>query len=366
MQKNLHPFIIYGANGYSGRLITRLAIERGLKPLLAGRNAEAIRTLASYYQLPYEICDIADATALNDLCLSAHVMLNCAGPFSRTLRPILEACLKSGTHYLDITGEIAVFESCAAANAQITEAGIMAMPGVGFDVVPSDCLALYLKQQLPTATHLQLAFANIGGGISHGTATTMLENLQEGGAIRTNGAIVRVPAAYKTQKINFGNKTLLAVTIPWGDVSTAYYSTGIPNIEVYTAVSSRQIKFMEWSNNATFKWVLNRQFVKKAFQRQIDQRLVGPNEKQRQKALCYLWGKVTDTQGNTATATLTTPEGYTLTALTALQVVQKVLAGNAPIGYQTPAKAYGANFILEINGVKRQDIQKSYKIDIIN
>ena len=138
--------------------------------------------------------------------------------------------------YLDITGEIPVFEMAAQLNERARTAGIMIMPGVGFDVVPTDCMALFLKNQLPDAVQLQLAFASAGGSISHGTASTMILGLGEGGLIRENGIIVKCPLGHKSMYVNFDGDEKFVMTIPWGDVSTGYYTTGIPNIETYTVV----------------------------------------------------------------------------------------------------------------------------------
>ncbi len=160
---------------------------------------------------------------------------------------MVEACLRNKKHYTDITGEIAVFEAMAHLDERGKEAGIMVMPGVGFDVVPSDCLAKHLRDRLPTATHLSLAFYGVGGRISHGTQATMTMNIGKGGAIRKEGKITSVPAAWKTREIDFGEVKKTGVTIPWGDVATAYYSTGIPNIEVFTVVPKKQLKLLKLS-----------------------------------------------------------------------------------------------------------------------
>lgn len=360
-----HPFMIYGANGYTGRIITQLAAERGMKPLLCGRNEPEIAALAAQYKLPYEIADLNDKASLDDAVLSVDVVLHCAGPFSKTAQPMLESCMRNKTHYLDITGELSVFETIASLTDLIKQSGIMALPGVGFDVVPTDCLAAYLHQKLPTATQLTLAFAGLGGGISHGTASTMLENIEQGGAIRQNGTIKGVPSAFKTRLITFDRKPIQTVTIPWGDVSTAFHSTGIPNIEVYMAVSNMMLRGMERANN--MKWLLKRKWFKGFLQKGLDRFLDGPSAQQRQKAKSIVWGEVRDLKGNAATARLIVPEGYTLTALTALTalaVVEKVLKGNAPLGFQTPSKAYGHNFILEIANTSRQDLAVKRDIEI--
>lgn len=346
--------MIYGANGYTGRIITQMAVQQGMRPLLCGRNTLEISSLASQYNLPYLIADLNDADALNDAVLMADVVIHCAGPFSHTAEPMLAACCKNRTHYIDITGEMEVFERIAAMDLNLKTAGIMALPGAGFDVVPTDCLAAYLHQQLPTATHLTLAFAGLGGGFSHGTATTMWQNIERGGAIRLNGRITPVPHAYKTRKIVFDRKPLNAVTIPWGDVSTAYHSTSIPNIEVYMAATDTMISALRWATK--MNWLTKRKFIKNIVQKSLIDRMDGPSDKMRDKGKTWVWGQVTDARGNTATARLLTPDGYTLTAQTALASAQRMLKGGVKLGFQTPSRAFGSDFITTIAGVQRYDM----------
>ena len=280
-----------------------------------------------------------------------EMVLHCAGPFSLTSKPMVEACLRNRKHYTDITGEISVFEACSALDKRAREAGIMIMPGVGFDVVPSDCLALHLKNRLPSATHLTLAFYGMGK-LSHGTQATMTMNVGRGGAVRKDGKITPVPAAWKTREIDFGGVTKTGVTIPWGDVSTAYYSTGIPNIEVYTVAPPSALKMMKLSRY--LGWLFAIGPFQKYLQGQIPPG--GPSDEERAKGKTLLWGEAVDADGNLVESRMQCPEGYTVTALAALNIAEKVLAANFTPGYQTPAKAYGADLVLEIEGVARQDV----------
>jgi short subunit dehydrogenase-like uncharacterized protein len=344
-------FLIYGANGYTGELITRYAVERGTKPILAGRNAIKIEELAKKDHLEYRVFSLDETSRIDVALQEVDAVLHAAGPFSLTSRPMVEACLRNKKHYTDITGEIAVFEAMAKLDKRAKEAGIMIMPGVGFDVVPTDCLAVQLKDRLPTATYLSLAFYGMGM-LSHGTQATMTMNIGRGGAIRKDGKITRVPAAWKTREIDFGEVTKRAVTIPWGDVATAYYSTGIPNIEVYTVVPSKQLKLLKASRY--LGWLLATKPIQDYLQSQIPPG--GPSDEERAKGKTLLWGEAEDPNGNRVESRMTTPEGYTLTALTALNIVQKILDGNFKAGYQTPAKAYGADLVLKIKGTSRQDL----------
>ncbi len=252
------------------------------------------------------------------------------------------------THYLDITGEIEVFELVKSYHTKALESKIILMPGVGFDVVPTDCMAKWLHTQLPDATHLELAFTNIGGSISHGTMTTMLEGLGNTGAARENGKIVPRPIGAKGKMIDFGKLSRFAMTIPWGDVSTAHHTTGIPNIETYAGAPKLAYFFMKLQ--FLFNPILRAGFIKKQLQKYVDKKITGPTESQSQKGKSLIWGKVTNAEGKTVEARLITPEGYTLTAEASLLITQKVLALNDVAGYQTPAGLFGYGLITEIKG----------------
>jgi short subunit dehydrogenase-like uncharacterized protein len=345
--------LIYGANGYTGELIAREAAARGQRPILAGRGADPVSSLARRLGLDARAFPLDDPAALDAGLRDVAAVLHCAGPFSRTARPVADACLRNRVHYLDITGEIAVFERLAARDAEARAAGVMLLPGAGFDVVPTDCLAAHLKRRLPTATKLRLGFL-AKGGFSRGTATTMAENLWRGGAVRRGGAIVPVPAGWRLRRIDFGDgRPRTAMTIPWGDVSTAYYSTGIPDIEVYVAAPAAT-RFAAWLSRY-LTWPLASRPVQEYLKRRIRAGPPGPSDEERRRGRTLVWGEVTDALGRRAVSRLAGPEGYTLTALTALALVERVLAGEAPPGFQTPSRAYGADFILGIPGVTRSD-----------
>jgi short subunit dehydrogenase-like uncharacterized protein len=344
--------MIYGATGYTGSLIAREAARRGLHPVLAGRTADTVARLASELTFAHRAFPLDSPEAVTNGLAGIHTLLNCAGPFSQTARPLAEACLRAGVHYLDITGEAAIFEWLAARDAEARTAGVVLLPGVGFDVVPSDCLAVHLKSRLPTATRLTLAFRS-GGRLSRGTALTALERVASGGLVRENGLFKRVPAAWKTRRIDFGDGPVRAITIPWGDVATAFHSTGIPNVEVYLAprwpvrVGARLSRYVGW--------VLATKFVQRRLQKRIRRGPPGPTEAERGQNKCDFWGEVTDPAGRSAVARQQTPDGYDLTVQTALAAALRVLDGGVVPGFWTPGKAFGPDFILGIPGVTRTD-----------
>ena len=352
-----NTFLIYGANGYTGELITRFAVERGLKLIVAGRNENAIKELAHKHELEHRIFALDERDKLDAALQEVELVLHCAGPFSLTSKLMVEACLRNKKHYTDITGEISVFEACAAKDKKAQEAGIMIMPGAGFDVVPTDCLALHLKNRLPDATKLSLAFASLGGALSHGTAMTMAESLGEGGAARENGVIVKKPLGHKGREIDFGPKKLFVMAIPWGDVSTAFHTTGIPDITVYTSVPKNIFRVLKLQ--PLFNWLLKTSAARNFFRKQVNKRPAGPSKENRLKSKSLVWGEVENANGEKCVSTLVSPDGYTLTAYSSLIIAEKAINGNFIIGYQTPGSAYGEDLVLEVPGVKRQDVEPS-------
>jgi short subunit dehydrogenase-like uncharacterized protein len=345
-------YLIYGANGYTGTLIARMAAARGHRPVLAGRNAAELAPLGGELGLEHRVFDLREPSALDRGLGGVGLVLHCAGPFSRTFQAMADACLRVKAHYLDITGEVVVFESLAARDAEAKAAGVMLLPGAGFDVVPSDCLAAHLKRRLPAATHLALGFQS-RGRLSRGTATTMAENFHRGGLVRRDGRLTPVPAAWKTRLIDFGRGPAAAMTIPWGDVATAWYSTRIPNIEVYMAAPAGLRLATRLSRHLGA--VLASGPVQRYLKRRIRGRAPGPTDEERARGKILLWGEAVDGSGRRVVCRMQTPEGYTLTALAALNIVENVLAGSAPPGFQTPSRAYGPDLVLGIEGVTRTD-----------
>lgn len=351
MQDN--QFLLYGANGYTGELIARFAAEYNLQPILAGRREEPLKALATRLQLSYKVFNLDDTQALEAALQQVKVVIHCAGPFDHTALQMANACIKTRTSYLDINGDMDVFEMLYSLNAAAIEAEIMIMSGAGFDVVPTDCLALYLKKLLQGATSLQLAFATPGGGLSHGTATTTAAKLGEPGRVRKEGKLTQVPIGHKGMTINFGsNKRLFVMSLPWGDVYTAHLSTGIPDIESYTSVP--YLLYLILKFQFLFNWLLKRAFIRKLVQKKINNSPLGLSDVKREQATSLAWGKVKDKAGNTRTARLSGPDAYTLTAYTTLLIARKIVDGNLKTGYQTPASAYGEDLIMEIKGVKRE------------
>lgn len=350
----MNEWLLYGANGYTGALVARLAVARGLRPIVAGRNRTQVESLAAELSLPHRVFGLDAPAAVQQGVAGVQVVLNCAGPFARTAAPLLDACVANRVHYVDITGEITVFEALAARTRELRAAGVMALPGAGFDVVPTDCMAAHLARRLPNATSLQLAFRG-GGGISTGTATTALESMAAGaaGMVRRDGALIPVPAAWKTRNVDFGRGPRTVVTIPWGDVSTAWHSTGIPNIEVYMAASPGMVRAMRAG-----RWAGPLLRLPGAMQLTLAAlgKGRGPSESARAAARSHIWGRASAADGQSVAARLTTLDAYTFTAHSALDAVLRIGAGQVTPGFQTPSRAFGADWVLDIPTSVREDI----------
>ena len=346
----MRKLMIYGANGYTGRLIAHEAAKRGLQPMLAGRNRDEVRALGDELGLLCRVFELSNADEIARNLDGIDVMLHCAGPFSKTAEPMLEACLAHKVHYLDITGEIDVFALGHRAHARARHAGIVVLPGSGFDVVPTDCVAAMLKRRLPDATSLVLAF-EAGGGPSPGTAKTSVEGMARGGRARVNGELVDVPLAWKSRAFVRDGKSRSAMTIPWGDVYTAFVSTGIPNVETYMVVPPKTIKRLTWMRH--LQPVLKMGFVQNFMKRQVERNTPGPSQQRRQDSGCYVWGEVRNAAGKEARLALAAPNGYDLTVTASLGIAQRLLEQAQPQGgYYTPSLLMGADYVTTLPGVR--------------
>jgi short subunit dehydrogenase-like uncharacterized protein len=346
--------LIYGCNGYTGKLISEHAVSLGMKPILAGRDREKVSQLANALKLDYKVFDLDDEKTVADNIKDFKIVLHCAGPFKYTARIMALACISAGTHYLDITGEYYVFEEIYKMDEAAKKAGVVLMPGVGFDVVPTDCLSLYLKEQLPDATSLELALYMKNGMLSHGTAITVAENLGESCILRRDGKLVKTPNGQLTRDIDIDGKRRTGVAISWGDVSSAFRTTGIKNITVFNVLPAKLIQSMKMSNYLGFFFRMG--FVKNYLIKKIKQRPAGPDETKRKNAQSIVWGEAKNSNGNTKSVLLELPEGYTLTAWTAVKIAQQMLQQSPPSGARTPASVFGSSFILGFEGVKRSQL----------
>ena len=347
-----HRLLIYGVTGYVGGMVARAAYDQGFVPVLAGRDGGATLKVAAEFGFDALSLQLEDTENLTSVLSDMDAVLLTAGPFADTSAPMVEACLRSGTHYVDINAEIDVFEACAALDERAKKAGIMLLSGGGFDVVASDCLAAHVAGQMPNATQLTLGIRGYNR-TSRGTRKMMVDAIGDGVAIRQDGRIVNLQRPKHT-KLDFGNGPEKAVTFGWGDVATAYHSTGVPNVEVYFSASKHMQGMAR--RYSRYGWLLRRDFMKDRQMRRAARGRAGPTERQRSKSRMSLWAKAESGQGRVAEAILETPDAYSFTVASSLEIVRRVLNGDVTPGYQTPSTAYGADFIMGFDGVTRKDI----------
>jgi short subunit dehydrogenase-like uncharacterized protein len=347
-------WLLYGATGYTGRLIINEALARGHRPVLAGRSAAKLAPLAQPHNLEWRAFGLDDPDHLRDTVAEFDLVFHAAGPFIHTSEPMLQACLAGKTHYLDITGEIPVFENTLSYDTHAQEQGIALISGVGFDILPTDSLARYVANQVPNAAELEIAFHG-DFRVSAGTTKSFLEmlaRLPQGSLVRRNGRLVDYRLGKGGKQVRFSDgKTRRVIPIPWGDLATAEKSTGIPNVTAYMALplppGARRVAPL-------LMRAIGLEPVRGLARRAADLAMSGPDEKLRAAGRSYIWARAANGAGAAREAWLETMEPYRLTAVAAVRCVERVLEIQ-PRGALTPALAFGPNFILELPETQRFD-----------
>ncbi|WP_224450258.1 saccharopine dehydrogenase family protein [Haloprofundus salilacus] len=345
--------LVYGSYGYIGALVARTAVDEGLSPVIAGRRADRVEEQALELGVDHRVFTLDHPDVVRQHVADFDAVLNCAGPFSRTAAQLRTACLREGTDYLDLAGEIDVLEAAAELDREAEQADVVILPGVGFDVVPTDCLAAHLESRLPSATSLTLAMDGLGT-FSPGTLKSILEELPQSGVVRENGELRTVPAAWRTRRFDFGRGEKTGVTVPWGDVSAAYYTTGIKNIEVYATVPEFAVNVMR--RTRPLVPVLATRPGQRLLTGAVDALVSGPTAQERAQSANHILGEVEDDEGNRVATRLKTPDTYDFAAQASVESTRRVLDGEVSAGFQTPASAFGSEFVTEFDGIEREDL----------
>jgi len=340
-------WMIYGANGFSAQLAVEKAVTQGRRPILAGRNAAAIEPLAQAYGLESRIFSLMDVDHVIPHLEDVKVVSHCAGPYSATAEPMMKACIQSGTYYTDITGEIDVFLLAQSLNKEAAASGTVLCSGVGFDVIPTDCVAAKLKEALPDATELDLGFQG-DASLSPGTAKTMVEAISQGMKVRKDGQLINVLPSHASRSIDFGKGPVQAGVIPWGDLATAYWQTGIPNISVYTRRSVGRATDLLFP---VIQAVMKSATVQRMAKKRIMRRVTGPDEASRANRPMYVWGEARNAKGDSVCCRVKTPNAYTVTMDGILHSAEFLLDYEGAGGCYTPAQLMGAELVERLPGV---------------
>lgn len=345
-------WLLYGAYGFSGTLIAEEAVRQGHRPVLAGRGETRLAALAARLNLDYRVFDLDNLNHMAQVVRDFDLVFQAAGPHLYTSDPMIRACTLTGAHYLDITGEIPVFENSYVYDEAAKQTNCAVICGMGFDVVPSNCLAQYVAEQVPGATRLEIAIAGLTQ-VGAGTVKTGLATGAAGGWIRRNGVLTPYPLGAGAKPVLFSSGSHIAMPIPWGDLSASYRSTGIGNITTYFAVPS-WLSPVARITTPLGQVLLSSRLVRGALGKVADLVFKGPDEHQRQTLRSSLWARATDDAGHSAEAWLETVEPYRFTALAGVRAVERTLAEH-PTGALTPAQAFGADFVLDIDSTQRLD-----------
>jgi short subunit dehydrogenase-like uncharacterized protein len=343
--------LLYGATGYTGKLITHRLLGLGLRPILCARNPAKLAAVAEPLGLSHRVARLDEPESLDAVLRDVAVVIHAAGPFSETAQPMAEACLRAGVHYLDISAEVHVIEALARRDAEARARKIMLMPAVGFDVVPSDCLAAHVARRLPGARQLFIGLTGLGL-LTRASLKTLIE-AWGGGVVRRDGALTAVPLGSLRRRFDYGSGPRPSLNVNWGDLATAYYTTGIPDIETYC--ESNPMLEAVVTASRYFGWALGSapyQFWLKAGADLIPE---GPTAAQRGAVEMVIVAEAVK-DSRCARARLRTPEAYTFTAVTSAAIAERVLRGDIEAGFQTPARVYGPDFVLSFPGVSREDL----------
>ncbi|HEY2292826.1 MAG TPA: saccharopine dehydrogenase NADP-binding domain-containing protein [Thermoanaerobaculia bacterium] len=346
-------WMIYGATGYTGQLLASRSLARGLSPLLAGRDEARLRRLAEPLGFAHRAARLDDAAALARLLRGVRLVLNAAGPFADTAGPLVAACLATGAHYLDVTGEPAVFAALRSRDGAARRRGVMLLPGAGFVVVATDCLAAHVARRLPGAVRLRLGVSVPASYAAHGSLRTAIRHLVPGVRVRRGGRLA-VPPCPLEHDFDYGWGRRTGLAVDWADVVTAWHTTGIPDVEVYLDLLPRERAALT-AARLFAGWL--RSPLGQTLVRAKEQALPrGAPPADRRRAGCAVVAEAEDPAGRRAVSRLHTPDQYTFTAAAALTLVERVLAGELSPGFQTPARVYGADFVLGFDGVSREDL----------
>jgi short subunit dehydrogenase-like uncharacterized protein len=322
-------WMLYGASGHTGALIAQHAHETGHRPLLAGRSAPAIAALAEKLDLPHRTLSLDDPAAMSGALAGVDLVLNAAGPFLHSAVPLAEACLNAGVHYLDIGNELQVFRALYDLHHRAQHAGIAIIPGVGFGVVATNCLARYVSNAVGGAQDLEVAAQTATAEPGPGVAASIQANLPYGGWTRQAGQLHPVPLGSGITTITLPDGSCQVMPFPTGDLEAAFQATGAQNIVAYSAMPDPDAPASHASDGGSG----------------------GPGPETYRS---FGWARGIGPDGATAQAWLKTGDSYAFTAAASVRAVEETL--NRPLsGAFSPAAAFGADFTLTIQNTARID-----------
>jgi short subunit dehydrogenase-like uncharacterized protein len=335
--------LLYGATGYTGRLTAERMAAAGLDVVLAGRDPDKLEPLAARLGLPWRAAALGDPQGLDEALRDVGVALHAAGPFLETGAPMMAACLRTGTHYLDLAGEWPVFAEAMALSADAASAGVMLMPGVGLTIAATDCLMALAVARAPGTVKLRVGVST-PQVISRGTVESACALLDPDVLVRRGGRLTPVPAGRLAQAFDFGEGLASATAFSWADIVTGEFTTGVADIEMFSQIDwPQRVSYltagaaMAWTGAAPWRTTM----------RAAAALWPGsPSARARQRAGFVMVCEALDPWRRPTRLRLRTIDGYTLSAITGQAAVERVIAGAWRPGFETPGRMFGGDFIL--------------------
>lgn len=315
----MKKLMIYGATGYTGSLIVQHALETGLQIIIAGRNQQKLAEMASEKNLPFRVLGLDDPALIDKALADIHAVINCAGPYMYTARPLMEAAIRQKRHYMDVAAELDSYQLAETLDKTAFEAGVMLLPGCGGSVAMLGCLAAHAAASINKPVHISLAL-NVTGSMSRGSVVSATENVSTECLVRRKSHLLqRESSELKDIDFGQGSQACFPVTLP--DLITVWKATGIANIETFVHVSGE------------------------GFPQGVPADLPdGPTAQERENNRYQAVAEIMNAEGNTLRLLLDTVNGYSFTAMAAAEAARRILAGESSPGFQTPAGLFGKGF----------------------
>jgi len=333
MDNKKNELLIYGASGYTGKIIAARAKELNIDFEIAGREPDKTRKLAEELAVDYHIFDVDTEYAWKKALEDKQALINAAGPFQFTAEHAMKACLKAGVHYLDISAELDTYRLAQSLDGEAREAGIQLISGAGL-FVSYDALVVHLSKLVAEPEYLKVGFRHYGG-FSRGSVLSSKNIADLGILIRRNGEIIDNPDP-QSKVFLFGQEEVECMPTPLGGIILSYKSTGIPNIEEFFSLKLPATELQDLT---------------------VENLPDGPTKEERTAGRNGISAELTGKDGKVVKAYVDAPSGYDLTPLSVVAVAHRILNGDFKVGYQSPGSAYGEDIL--------KDIPDTYLIDTI-
>lgn len=348
------PIAVYGATGFTGRLVSQELERSGADFILAGRSQEKLDALARSLDRspPTRAVTVDDGAGLRDLLDDCSTVIACAGPFTLHGEPVLEAAVATGTDYLDTTGEQPFIRLAYDTYGPRAARGNTAViPGMGFDYVPGDMIASLTAAGLGRLDTVRLAYAT-SFQMTRGTMLSALEMIKGGDLQWKDSRLVPAPQSISRGEFDFGP--------PLGEQAMTRYPAG-EQIMLPRHLDVRTVETMLSASSiapgpltdltpmvARPAGLLMRTPVRKLAGSLISRLPEGPDEEDRAAARFTIACEVRTADGTTRRGRITGRDVYGITAALIVKGAIASACGDIePSGGLAPSQAFDPNLFLD-------------------